>query len=346
MLKRLGSLHVRVALRLLVTIALGEAIAAGLLAFGGKRKVDSIVLLGAVVAIATGFEGARRAFRTPYSDFKFAFVPKEGGGPFRVPVSASVLATALWGGATALLYLPLFVAAMFAVLLIAHVVNLVVGVWSLSQGLPAPQFLEQPWMETATGWASGILAALAGGIVAVEVLLRGKSDGRLARLSFAESGSRLELANPTLRLLDPPPVNVWAKVSKVIADFFWKRDEERADDSSSKFYEEWVREERARRAREEEEAARRRRDEEQREQKTDEGTSSSSPEADQAAKELAWAYRLFELKPGCGLNDVNRVFHKLAKVYHPDKNRGHERWAAERMRELNGARELLEVAEA
>ena len=57
--------------------------------------------------------------------------------------------------------------------------------------------------------------------------------------------------------------------------------------------------------------------------------------------ELDRALRLLKLSPPCTLEKLNESFRKLAKIYHPDSNRGREEWAHRTMTELNLAYERV-----
>jgi len=57
--------------------------------------------------------------------------------------------------------------------------------------------------------------------------------------------------------------------------------------------------------------------------------------------ELDRALRLLKLPPQCTLPKLNESFRKLAKIYHPDSNRGKEEWAHRTMTELNLAYEKV-----
>jgi hypothetical protein len=57
--------------------------------------------------------------------------------------------------------------------------------------------------------------------------------------------------------------------------------------------------------------------------------------------ELEHALKLLKLTPDCNLQKLNESFRKLAKIYHPDSNRGREEWAHRNMTELNLAYETL-----
>jgi len=57
--------------------------------------------------------------------------------------------------------------------------------------------------------------------------------------------------------------------------------------------------------------------------------------------ELNRALRLLKLSSPCTLKRLNESFRKLAKIYHPDSNRGREAWAHRTMTELNLAYERV-----
>ena len=57
--------------------------------------------------------------------------------------------------------------------------------------------------------------------------------------------------------------------------------------------------------------------------------------------ELDRALRLLKLPLQCTLEKLNESFRKLAKIYHPDSNRGKEEWAHRTMTELNLAYEKV-----
>lgn len=57
--------------------------------------------------------------------------------------------------------------------------------------------------------------------------------------------------------------------------------------------------------------------------------------------ELERALKLLKLTPNCTVQRLNESFRKLAKIYHPDSNRGREEWAHRTMTELNLAYELV-----
>ena len=56
---------------------------------------------------------------------------------------------------------------------------------------------------------------------------------------------------------------------------------------------------------------------------------------------LRQARGIFRLESRVSLEDLNNIFRKLVKKYHPDKVRDHPDWAHERMSEINAAYELL-----
>jgi len=51
--------------------------------------------------------------------------------------------------------------------------------------------------------------------------------------------------------------------------------------------------------------------------------------------ELDRALRLLKLNSTCSIDALNESFRKLAKTYHPDSNRGREKWAHKIMTDLN-----------
>jgi hypothetical protein len=57
--------------------------------------------------------------------------------------------------------------------------------------------------------------------------------------------------------------------------------------------------------------------------------------------ELERAFKLLKLSSNCSLEKLNESFRKLAKVYHPDSNKGREKWAHRTMTELNLAYEKV-----
>ncbi len=57
--------------------------------------------------------------------------------------------------------------------------------------------------------------------------------------------------------------------------------------------------------------------------------------------ELDQALRLLKLHPQCTLEELNESFRKLAKIHHPDSNRGKEEWAHRTMTQLNLAYEKV-----
>lgn len=57
--------------------------------------------------------------------------------------------------------------------------------------------------------------------------------------------------------------------------------------------------------------------------------------------ELTRAFKILKLTSSCTLDNLNNSFRRLAKVYHPDSNRGRESWANRVMTELNLAYETV-----
>ena len=57
--------------------------------------------------------------------------------------------------------------------------------------------------------------------------------------------------------------------------------------------------------------------------------------------ELDQAIRLLKLPLQCTLEELNESFRKLAKIHHPDSNRGREEWAHRTMTQLNLAYEKV-----
>jgi hypothetical protein len=57
--------------------------------------------------------------------------------------------------------------------------------------------------------------------------------------------------------------------------------------------------------------------------------------------ELEVALKMLKIPPDCSVQKLNESFRRLAKLYHPDSNRGREEWAHRTMTELNLAYEKI-----
>jgi hypothetical protein len=319
-----------VAARLLTVTVFGLAVVLGLLIVWAAKGVPTYGWVAGVTGLATLAEFVRWGFRTPYRDFQIAF-RTDDGGLYRVPWMRSPHIMGVWW---------LWCAARFPASMPLGFLVMLAGGFALYLSIWAGLSVQRGGMDSVpSGDVEASLEALLGDdffgtlwIGSAWILAAVSAVGGMLGVherGFFGTKPRRRVGGGQLEIVDSGLVLEEARAAR--------------DPEGDRLYEEYARKERARREQEKrDEDARRKREEE--EQARAGGGSSNGGDERRRNAELARAYVILGVIPGCGRAEVQRAYRERAKQYHADKHGG-ATVADEMMKELNAARDVAAAAE-